>query len=81
LDYAKHYSDSIKYDMTGIRVYLGVYGKNAGQNKKDLTTMFIVPTGKKSRSEASMSFLQPGSGTIPVPPLNDGDGGPGDYND
>tara|TARA_R110002051_G_scaffold319244_1_gene403026 strand:- start:4409 stop:4921 length:513 start_codon:yes stop_codon:yes gene_type:complete len=83
LAYAKHYSDSIKYDMTGIRVYLGVYGKNAGQTKKDLTTMFIVPTGKKAKSQASSLnlFLPPGNGTIPVPPLNEGNGGPDDYED
>ena len=44
LAYVKQQSDSLGYDMMGIHVYLGVYGKNAGQTKKDLTTMFIVPT-------------------------------------
>ena len=83
LAYAKHYSDSIKYDMTGIRLYLGVYGKNAGQSKKDLTTMFIVPTGKKAKSEANSLnlFFPPGGGPIPVPPLNNGSGGSDDYED
>jgi hypothetical protein len=83
LDYAKHYSDSIKYDMTGIRVYLGVYGKNAGQTKKDLTTMFIVPTGKKAKSQASSLnlVLPPSDETIPVPPLNEGTGGSNPYGD
>lgn len=81
LTYAEHYSDSIGYGMTGIRVYLGVYGKNAGQAKKDLTTMFIVPTGKKKHSQAnSLSvFLPPSDEDIPTPPLNAGDGGEGDY--
>ncbi|WP_370479722.1 hypothetical protein [Tamlana flava] len=81
LGYAKHYSDSIGYDMTGIRVYLGVYGQNAGQSKKDLTTMFIVPTGKKNNSTASslkLNFVQ-GNGNLPTPPLNQGSGGSGDY--
>tara|TARA_R110002049_G_scaffold177892_8_gene345107 strand:+ start:3696 stop:4208 length:513 start_codon:yes stop_codon:yes gene_type:complete len=83
LAYAQAESDTLGYDMTGIRVYLGVYGKNAGQTKKDLTTMFIVPTGKKAKSEASSLnlFLPPVDGIIPVLPLNDGTGGQGDYDE
>jgi len=81
LAYAKNESDSLGYDMDGIRVYLGVYGKNAGQTKKDLTTMFIVPTGKKSHSQAGSTIFnfQTGGGDLPVPPLNEGTGGDGDY--
>jgi hypothetical protein len=79
LAYAKSQSDSLGYDMTGIRIYLGVYGKNAGQTKKDLTTMFIVPTGKISKSEASVIMLPPGNGDLPVDPLNNGIGGQGSY--
>lgn len=81
LVYAKSQSDSLGYDMTGLRVYLGVYGKNAGQSKQDLTTMFMVPTGKKSNSRAGTFSLNAffAVGDIPVPPLNDGDGGNQNY--
>lgn len=80
LVYAKSQSDSLGYKMTGIRVYLGVYGKNAGQTKKDLTTMFIVPTGKKSMSEAGGSIgLSSATTDLLIDPLNDGAGGSGGY--
>src|SRR5690606_371121 len=81
LGYAKNYSDSLGYTMTGIRVYLGEYGENAGQTKKNLTTMFIVPTGHKAKSQANSLNLnfQGGKGDPIVPPLNKGDGGNGGY--
>lgn len=80
--YAKAQSDTLGYDMTGIRVYLGVYGKNAGQSKKDLTTMFIVPTGKKSHSKAGMlNYNFQRDQDIPGDPLNEGNGGNGGYPD
>ena len=80
LAYAQNQADSLKHDFTGIRIYLGVYGKNAGQTKKDLTTMFIVPTGKKSKSEASsLPFFQGGDKDLPIPPLNDGTGSGNGY--
>tara|TARA_R110000868_G_scaffold404922_3_gene683749 strand:- start:6707 stop:7210 length:504 start_codon:yes stop_codon:yes gene_type:complete len=79
LAYAKNQADSLGYSVTGIRVYLGVYGKNAGQAKKDLTTMFIVPTGKKSQSQAGSMFLPPSTNDLPISPLNDGTGGPNGY--
>ncbi len=78
LAYAKAQSDSLGCDMTGIRVYLGVYGKNAGQQKKDLTTMFIVPTGKKSKFKDDSVGLV-GKSDLPVDPLNEGTGGEGGY--
>ena len=81
LIYAKNQSDSLGYNMTGIRVYLGVYGKNAGQTKKDLSTMFIVPTGIPNKEKASSINLnfRGGKDDIPAPPLNDGTGGDGGY--
>jgi hypothetical protein len=79
LTYAKQQSDSLGYDMTGIRIYLGVYGKNAGQSKKDLSTMFIVPTGKKSLSEANSLSLRLQGGQLPINPFNKGTGGNGGY--
>ncbi|MFL1012689.1 hypothetical protein [Flavisericum labens] len=83
LAYAEHYSDSIGYKMTGIQVYLGVYGKNAGQSKKDLTTMFMAPTGRmKSDSKGSMMPFKTKlrvNGNPRVPALNRGSGGGGGY--
>lgn len=83
LVYAKNQSDSLGYDMTGVRIYLGVYGNNAGQTKKDYTTMFIVPTGDKLKSQASSSlgFMPPQSGeNVPgADPLNGGTGGKTSY--
>ncbi|MFG6687479.1 hypothetical protein ACGK9U_12910 [Mariniflexile sp. HNIBRBA6329] len=78
LGYAKNQADSLGYNMTGIRVYLGVYGKNAGQTKKDLTTMFIVPTGKQKKSHASSVNLF-NFQDVDVPPLNRGTGGDRGY--
>ena len=78
LAYAKNQSDSLGYNMTGVRVYLGVYGKNAGQSKKNLTTMFVVPTGKKAEANASMSplnFKKDNDNVPGVNPLNGGTGG------
>ena len=81
LAYAEHYSDSMGYEMTGVQVYLGVYGKNAGQTKKNLTTMFIAPTGKKKTdSQGSAIPLKLSKDeNPPVPPLNDGTGGNAGY--
>ncbi|MBP0905085.1 hypothetical protein ACFSKN_15605 [Mariniflexile gromovii] len=80
LAFAKNQSDSLGYQMTGIRVYLGVYGKNAGQTKKDLTTMFIVPTGRKSKaSSLNLNFRGNDEDVPGGNPLNDGAGGQGGY--
>ncbi|WNH10532.1 hypothetical protein [Thalassobellus suaedae] len=79
LGYAKNQADSLGYQMTGIRVYLGVYGKNAGQTKKDLTTMFIVPTGKKSTESSLNLNFRGNDGDIPGEPLNEGTGGQAGY--
>lgn len=81
LAYAKHKSDSLGYTMTGIQIYLGVYGKNAGQRKKNLTTMFIAPTGDKSVSKGSMNPFNTVTlgGNPPIPPLNNGSGGSGNF--
>lgn len=80
LYFAKNESDSVGYTMTGVRVYLGNYGKNAKPSKKNRNTMFIVPTGYKNTSKASsinFSFIE--DEDIPVDPLNDGTGGDGGY--
>lgn len=81
--YSKQQTDSLGYDMTGFRVYLGVYGKNAGQSKKNLTTMFMVPTVGKSIQKAGVNLFNvnmQGNGDCPTcPPLNEGTGGGGGY--
>ncbi|NNC50377.1 MAG: hypothetical protein HKO01_07575 [Flaviramulus sp.] len=81
LVYAKAKSDSLGYNMTGIRVYLGNYGKNIDASKKNRNTMFIVPTGVSTISKASSInlFLPPSDGDIPAPPLNDGTGSGNGY--
>ncbi|MCR8667815.1 hypothetical protein NO995_08990 [Aestuariibaculum sp. M13] len=80
LAWAQQEADTLGYTMTGIRVYLGVYGKNAGQAKKDLTTMFIAPIGKVNKAQASILNLRGDDDEdLPVDPLNEGNGGNGDY--
>lgn len=81
LVYAKAKSDSLGYNMTGIRVYLGNYGKNADTSKKNRNTMFIVPTGVSTISKASSInlFLPPSDRDIPTPPLNNGGGSGNGY--
>ena len=81
LKYAKAESDTLGYEMTGIRVYLGNYGKYAQPPRKNRNTMFIVPTGPKKVSKASSLniVLPPTDDDIPAPPLNDGTGGDGGY--
>ena len=84
ITYAKNQSDSLGLSMTGLRVYLGVYGKNKGQSKKNLTTMFIVPTVKNKISQANMSIAnikvqRDDEDCGECDPLNEGQGGDGSY--
>ncbi len=81
IDYAKKEAAKTGYDMTGIRIYLGVYGESYGEEKKNLTTMFLVPTGEKSQSKASFSpfTLRRGNSDLTVPPLNNGSGSDSGY--
>ena len=77
LAYAKEKSDTLGYKMTGVRIYLGNYGKVKDPIKKNRNTMFMVPTGARSTSKASSLnvFLPPQDPDIPAPPLNEGQGG------
>jgi hypothetical protein len=66
--------------MNGIRVYLGVYPGNAPNGKADYTTMFMVPTGRKTHSESNFNMLslnmEAGNNNIPGGDgLNDSDPG------
>lgn len=80
--YSKKQTDSLGYSITGLRVYLGVYGEDAGRTKKDLTTMFVVPTIKNATSKASMNLFNFQDEDEDCPecmPLNEGHGGGGSY--
>jgi hypothetical protein len=79
--YAKHESKKLGYEMTGIRVNLGVYGAHATPECRNLTTMFIEPIGHKAVSKASSLNLNLNLqyGGIPVPPHNRGHGGGDGY--
>ena len=83
IKFAKNQTDSLQYNLTGIRVYLGVYGDNAGRTKKNLSTMFLIPTVKKRKAEASMNsfnmILQKGDDCEECDGLNDGTGGNNGY--
>lgn len=82
LAFAKSESDSVGYTMTGVRVYLGNYGKNGKPGKKNRNTMFIVPTGYENTSEANsvnLNLRGDEDKDIPVDPLNDGGGSTGGY--
>ena len=80
ITYAKNQSDSLGYQMNGIRVYLGVYPGNAPNGKADYTTMFMVPTGRKMHSDSNFNLfnvlMQTNEGDIPGGDgLNDGGNG------
>ncbi len=77
LSYAESESKKLGYEMTGIRVNLGVYGAHEVPECRNLTTMFIEPTGHKVVSKASSLNLSATlhHGGLPVPPYNRGGGG------
>ena len=78
LNYVENQTKELGYTMNGVRVYLGVYGGKAPNGKADYTTMFLVPTGRKSVSQGSMINLTWQGGNKDIPEgdaLNDGDDG------
>ncbi|MFV0540710.1 MAG: hypothetical protein ACK5MZ_05660 [Aestuariibaculum sp.] len=81
ITHAKKASKTLGYNMTGLRVYLGVYGESTPKSQSGLTTMFMVPTGTKNTSKAGIPNMvfDPEDEDIPTPPLNDGTGGQGGY--
>lgn len=80
LDFAEARADSLGFTMTGIRVYEANYGKNPDPALKNRNTLFIVPTGGKKLSKASVvNFSTLIDGNLPIPPMNHGTGGGGSY--
>jgi len=68
-------------EFTGLRMYFGVYGENNAA-KNNLSTVFIVPTGKQKVSKSSIlniGLQGDGDNDLKRPPLNDGSGGQGGY--
>ncbi|TBN04284.1 hypothetical protein EYD45_06595 [Hyunsoonleella flava] len=67
-------------DFTGLRMYFGAYGDNASDGKKNLSTIFIVPTGtKKTSKSAVLNLSLQDDDDLTRPPLNQGNGGGGGY--
>lgn len=67
-------------NFTGLRMYFGAYGDNASDGKKNLSTIFIVPTGEKKLSKSSiLNMSLQGDDDLQLPPLNHGSGGGGGY--
>ena len=77
LDYAESQAKDLDYTMNGVRVYLGVYGEEAGEDKAGYTTMFLAPTGIPIQPAGTSNFVaRTGNGDIPGgDPLNDSTGG------
>lgn len=70
MKYAKQQADSLGYDLTGYRIYFGVFPKDKKYDRKsDELTVFISPTGKvKSKQEGNLfstSLFQGIDGDIP----------------
>ena len=77
--YAENQAKNLKYTMDGIRVYLAAHPNELNGG---FTTVFIAPTGYKSKAEGSMidgdsqNIGDGGSGDIPgADPLNRGGNG------
>ncbi|OBX21771.1 hypothetical protein ES675_07245 [Bizionia algoritergicola] len=66
LDYAENQSQDLGYEMDGVRIYFAAYGENEANGKAGQATVFLVPTGNKNISEASMiPFTREEGGDIP----------------
>lgn len=82
LAYAEYGADSLGYTFTGLRVYFANYGNDTAKlTKRHRNTLFIAPTGQENKAMASSLniSLPPTDDNIPLPPLNVGSGGTGEY--
>jgi len=78
--FAKNEAKKNKQSVTGFRVYFGVYGEKAQNDKAFLSTLFLAPQVKEGFSKAgflNFSSLKDSD----IPPLNNGSGGDGGYPD
>ena len=72
INYAENQTGELGYEMDGLRMYFGVYPRSAPDGRANYSTIFIVPTGKKRKSEGSLlsiDLLQGGGG----PDIDDAD--------
>ncbi len=70
MKYAKQQADSLKYDLTGFRIYFGVFPNDKKYGRKDNElTVFISPTGVKRKTQQgnifSTTLFQDNDGDIP----------------
>lgn len=81
LDYAEAKSDTLGFTMTGIKVYMGNYGKNSDPKLKNRNTLFIAPVGIRNVSKGSTLNVgfQGDDDDTGAPPLNRGAGGGNEY--
>ncbi len=65
------------YTVDGIRFYIGAYGaENKDPKKQNFTTIFLVPTGKKANVQTDRNSDNPTSPDInSIDPFNFGTGG------
>lgn len=78
--YTKEGAKEAGENFTGLRMYFGAYGDNASDGKRNLSTIFIVPTGSKKTSKGSLfNVTLQGDDDLERPPLNHGGGGGGGY--
>ena len=79
INYAENQTGELGYEMDGLRVYFGVYPNSAPDGKANYSTVFIVPTGKKRKSEGALLLLDPLQGgrddIDDADPLNSGQTG------
>lgn len=62
INYAENQAGELGYSLDGLRVYLGSYPDKDGET--GLTTMFIIPTGKKNTAKGGLFSMQIHGGDI-----------------
>ncbi|WP_298553647.1 hypothetical protein [uncultured Algibacter sp.] len=78
IDFAKREAKKQQQEIAGFRIYFGVYGEKAPNDKGYLSTLFWAPQLKAGTSKASFSNFS-SSAVLEIPPLNAGTGGQGGY--
>lgn len=78
IGFAKSEAKKQQQEIAGFRIYFGVYGEKAPDDKGYLSTLFLAPQLKAGTSKASFLNLS-SSAVIDIPPLNEGSGGQNGY--